>query len=119
MSRLLRALANVKPGPGGPTDAEQLKVPSTSLVVQAARLRYPLRLLRHALPSLRSPLWLPSASQWRQTFVTDISELSQVLSSKVGRAPGSHLGHCPVVGHGAPFCWTTEIPRQGLRVQNR
>ena len=35
-SRLLHALANVKPGPGGPTDAElrtQLKVPSTSLVM--------------------------------------------------------------------------------------
>ena len=50
-SRLLRPLASVKPGPGGPTDAElrtQLKLPSTSLVVQARQLRYLPRLLRHA-----------------------------------------------------------------------
>ena len=86
-SRLLRALANVKPGPGGPTDAElrtQLKVPSTSLVMQAARFRYLPRLLRHAPPSLRSLLRLPSASQWRQTMVTDLSDMSKVLSSKLG-----------------------------------
>ena len=93
-SRLLRAPASVKTGPGGPTDAElrtQIKVPSTSLVMQAARLRYLPRLLRHGPPSPRSLLRLPSASQWRQTMVTDLSDKSKVLSSKLGMLPDPTL----------------------------
>ena len=91
---MIRALANVKPGPGGPTDAElrkQLKVPPTSVVLQAARLRYLPRLLRHAPPSLRSLLRLPCAGQWRQTMAKDLFDMSRVLSSKLEQLPDPFL----------------------------
>ena len=52
-SQLLRALAHVK-GPTGAELRKQLKMPSTSLVLQAARLRFLPRPFRHAPPSLRS-----------------------------------------------------------------
>ena len=97
-SLMLRALANVKPGPGGPTDAElrkQLKVHPTSLVLQAARLRYLPRLLRHAPPSLRSLLRLPCAGQWRQTMAKDLFDMSQVLSSKLEQLPDPFLNTTP------------------------
>ena len=66
------------------------------------KLRYLARVLRHAPPSLRSVLRLPSASQWRQTMVTDLSDMSKVLSSMLGNAPGSRFGHCSVVRQCAP-----------------
>ena len=113
-SRLLRALANVKPGPGGPTDAElrtQLKVPSTSLVMQAARLRYSPRLLRHAPPSLRSLVRLPNASQWRQTTVTDHFDTSKVLSSKLGMLPDPTMDSAAWydIAHQFPDAWRSLV----------
>ena len=64
-------VANVKPGLGDPTDVElrtQLKVPPASLVMQAARLRYLPRLLRHAppryVPSSGSPARVSGGRLW-------------------------------------------------------
>ena len=111
-SRLLRSLAKVKPEPGGPTDARtQLKVPSTSLVMQAARLRYLPRLLRHAQPSLRSLLRLPSATHWRQTMVTDLSDMSKVLSSKLGMLLDPALDTAPWcdMAHQFPGRWRSLV----------
>ena len=113
-SRLLRALANAKPGPGGPTDAElrtQLKVPSTSLVMQAARLRYLPRLLRHAPPSQRSLLQLPSACHWRQTMVTDLSDMSKILSSKLGMLMDHAMDTAPWcdMAHQFPGQWRSFV----------
>ena len=98
----------------GPTDAElptQLKVPSTSLVMQAARLRYLPRLLRRAPPSLRSLLRLPSASRWTQTMVTDLSDMSKVLSSKLGMLPDPTLDTAPLcdMAHQFPGPWRSLV----------
>ena len=72
-SRLLRALANLKPGPRGPTDAElrtQLKVPSTSLVMQAARFRY---LPRPSSPRSALATFPPAAPQ-RESVEADYGD---------------------------------------------
>ena len=62
-----------------------------------------------ACHSPRSALATPSASQWRETMVTDLSDMSNVLSSKLGMLPDPTLDTRGATWHQFPGPWRSLV----------